>query len=104
MGSRSCYPPDRGSDEPVCRRLPGLVSDVGPATGLHFRNYVSSMDCAAVREFKGVHNMIRGLTRLMESAVAKANPKDARQMRVLADFGTFAVTGTHFHHSGEDDY
>jgi len=62
------------------------------------------MDCAAVREFRGVHNMIRGLTRLMEAAVATAEPGDARQMKVLSDFGMFAVTGTHFHHSGEDDY
>jgi hemerythrin-like domain-containing protein len=62
------------------------------------------MECAAVREFKGVHNMIRGLTRLMESAVAEANPGDTKQMKVLSDFGLFAVAGTHFHHSGEDEY
>jgi len=48
--------------------------------------------------------MIRGLTRLMESAVATANPGNARQMKILSGFGIFAVTGTHFHHSGEDDY
>jgi hemerythrin-like domain-containing protein len=62
------------------------------------------MECAAVREFTGIHNMIRGLMRLMESAVAEAKPGNAAQMKVLSDFGLFAVAGTHFHHSGEDDH
>ena len=62
------------------------------------------MECAAVREFTGIHNMIRGLVRLMESAMSKAKPGDVKKMRVLADFGLFAVAGTHFHHRGEDDY
>jgi hemerythrin-like domain-containing protein len=62
------------------------------------------MDNAAVREFKGVHNMIRGLLQLLESAVAKAKPGDSKQMRVLSDLGLFAVAGTHFHHGSEDDY
>jgi hemerythrin-like domain-containing protein len=62
------------------------------------------MECAAVREFTGVHNMIRGLLRLMDSAVSKAKPDDSKQMRVLSDFGQFAVAGAHFHHTSEDDY
>jgi hemerythrin-like domain-containing protein len=62
------------------------------------------MDNAAVREFKGIHNMIRGLLHLLESAVATAKPNDVKQMKTLADFGSFAVVGTHFHHSAEDDY
>jgi hemerythrin-like domain-containing protein len=62
------------------------------------------MECAAVREFTGIHNMIRGLIRLMESAISEAKPGDSKQMKVLSDFGLFAVAGTHFHHSGEDDY
>jgi hypothetical protein len=62
------------------------------------------MECAAVREFTGVHNMIRGLLRLMDSALSKANPDDSKQMKVLSDFGEFAVTGAHFHHTTEDDY
>ena len=62
------------------------------------------MECAAVREFTGVHNMIRGLLRLMDSALLKATPDDSKQMKVLSDFGTFAVAGAHFHHTSEDDY
>lgn len=62
------------------------------------------MECAAVREFTGVHDMIRGMMRLMESAVSKAKPDDAKQMKVLSHFGLFAVAGTHFHHSAEDDH
>lgn len=63
-----------------------------------------STECAAVREFTGTHNMIRGLIRLLESAMANARPGDAKQMKVLADFGLFAILGSHFHHSVEDDY
>lgn len=62
------------------------------------------MENAAIREFTGIHNMIRGLIRLMESAVAAAKPDDAKQMKVLSKFGLFAVAGTHFHHRSEDDY
>jgi hemerythrin-like domain-containing protein len=62
------------------------------------------MECAAVREFTGVHNMIRGLLRLMDSSVSKAKPDNSKQMRVLSDFGQFAVAGAHFHHTSEDDY
>jgi hypothetical protein len=43
------------------------------------------MECAAVRGFTGVHNMIRGLSRLMEEAVSKAEPGDAKQMKVLSE-------------------
>ena len=77
---------------------------IGPSAPRNPWDYVALMECAAVREFTGIHNMIRGLVRLMESAVSKAKPTDVKQMRVLADFGLFAVAGTHFHHSGEDDY
>jgi hemerythrin-like domain-containing protein len=62
------------------------------------------MECAAVREFTGLHNMIRGLLRLMEDAVSKAEPGNAKQTKVLRSFGLFAVAGTHFHHRAEDDY
>ena len=62
------------------------------------------MECAAVREFTGVHNMIRGLLRLMDSALLKATPDDSKQMKVLSDFGKFAVAGAHFHHTSEDNY
>ena len=62
------------------------------------------MDNAAVREFKGVHNMIRGLLHLLETAVSDARPSNSKQMRTLADLGSFAVAGTHFHHTTEDDY
>src|SRR6516165_6004235 len=62
------------------------------------------MECAAVREFTGVHNMIRGLLRLMDSALLKAKPDNSKQMKVLSDYGTFAVAGAHFHHTTEDDY
>jgi hemerythrin-like domain-containing protein len=62
------------------------------------------MECAAVREFTGTHNMIRGFLRLMDSAVSKAKPDNSKQMKVLSDFGQFAVAGAHFHHTSEDDY
>jgi hemerythrin-like domain-containing protein len=62
------------------------------------------MECAAVREFTGTHNMIRGLLRLLDSAVSKAKPDNSKQMKVLSDFGEFAVAGAHFHHTTEDDY
>lgn len=62
------------------------------------------MENAAVREFTGIHNMIRGLLKLMESALSTAKPDDARQMKVLSEFGLFAIEGTHFHHSAEGDY
>jgi hemerythrin-like domain-containing protein len=62
------------------------------------------MECAAVREFTGIHNMIRGLFRLLDAAMATANPADARQMKVLSNFGLFSIEGTHFHHTTEDDY
>ncbi len=78
--------------------LGALQETTGP-TG-----YRLCMDNASVREFAGIHNMIRGTLRLMESALSKATPGDAKQMRVLSDFGLFAVAGTHFHHTVEDDY
>jgi len=62
------------------------------------------MDNAAVREFKGVHNMIRGLLKLLESAVSAAKPGDSKETKVLADLGLFTVAGAHFHHTTEDDY
>ena len=62
------------------------------------------MECAAVREFTGVHNMIRGLMRLMEASVAGAKPDNTKQIKVLSAFGQFAITGTHFHHHAEDNY
>ena len=62
------------------------------------------MDNEAVREFKGVHNMIRGLLNLLESVVSDAKPGDSKQMKVLSGLGLFAVTGAHFHHMTEDDY
>lgn len=62
------------------------------------------MDNAAVREFTGVHNMIRGLVRLLEAALSEAKPGDAKQMKVLGAFGQFAVAGTRFHHGAEDDW
>ena len=62
------------------------------------------MDNAAVREFKGVHNMIRGLLHLLEAAVSDAKSGDAKQMKTLGDLGLFVVAGTHFHHTTEDDY
>jgi hemerythrin-like domain-containing protein len=62
------------------------------------------MECAAVREFTGVHNMIRGLLRLMDSALLKAKPGNSKQMKALSDFGQFAVAGAHFHHTTEDNY
>jgi hemerythrin-like domain-containing protein len=62
------------------------------------------MDNAAVREFKGIHNMIRGLLDLLESGVSHARPGNSKQTKTLADFGLFTVAGTHFHHTTEDDY
>jgi hemerythrin-like domain-containing protein len=62
------------------------------------------VESAAVREFAGIHNMIRGLLRLLESAVSKADPDNSKQMRVLSNFGVFAVVGTRFHHAAEDEY
>ena len=62
------------------------------------------MENAAVREFTGIHSMIRGMMRLLESAVSEARPGDTKQMKVLSEFGLFAVAGTHFHHGSEDDY
>lgn len=62
------------------------------------------MENAAVREFTGIHSMIRGMMRLLESAVSEARPGDSKQMKVLSEFGLFAVAGTHFHHGSEDDY
>jgi hemerythrin-like domain-containing protein len=40
----------------------------------------------------------------MDSALLKAKPDNSKQMKVLSDFGTFAVAGAHFHHTSEDDY
>ena len=48
--------------------------------------------------------MIRGMARLLGAAVSAAKPDDAKQVKVLSKFGLFAVEGTHFHHSTEDDY
>jgi hemerythrin-like domain-containing protein len=62
------------------------------------------MTCAAVREFTGIHHMIRGLLRLMDASVAKVEPGNAKQTKVLCSFGRFSVAGTHFHHRAEDDY
>jgi hemerythrin-like domain-containing protein len=62
------------------------------------------MECAAVREFTGIHSMIRGMMRLLESAVSESRSENAKQIRVLSDFGLFAVAGTHFHHGSEDNY
>jgi hemerythrin-like domain-containing protein len=62
------------------------------------------MDNAAVREFKGVHNMIRGLLKLLESAVSDAKLGDSKKAKVLSEFGLFTVAGAHFHHTTEDDY
>lgn len=92
-------------------RNPGILS--GPIDcKWDFRPYLTRcpaarlrvMECAAVREFTGVHNMIRGMFRLMEAAVSKAKPDDAKQLKVLSDFGFFGVQGTRFHHSAEDNY
>jgi hemerythrin-like domain-containing protein len=62
------------------------------------------MESVAVREFAGVHNMIRGLMRLMEAGMSNVTPGNAKQTKVLRSFGLFAVAGTHFHHRAEDDY
>jgi hemerythrin-like domain-containing protein len=62
------------------------------------------MECAAVREFTGIHNMIRGFIRLMDSALLNAQPDNSKQMKVLSDFGKFVVAGAHFHHISEDNY
>ncbi len=78
--------------------LGAFSASTGPA------RYRLAMDNASVREFTGIHNMIRGLLRLLESALSKATPGDAKQMKVLSDLGLFAVAGTHFHHTAEDDY
>ena len=48
--------------------------------------------------------MIRGLIRLMNGAVSKVDPGNAKQTKVLGGFGLFAVAGTHFHHHSEDDF
>jgi iron-sulfur cluster repair protein YtfE (RIC family) len=48
--------------------------------------------------------MIRGLVRLMEAAVSKAEPGNAKKTKVLPSFGLFCVAGAHFHHHSEDDY
>jgi hemerythrin-like domain-containing protein len=62
------------------------------------------MECAAVREFTGIHNMIRGLLRLLDSALSEAKPNNSKRTKVLSDFGLFVVAGAHFHHGSEDDY
>jgi hemerythrin-like domain-containing protein len=48
--------------------------------------------------------MIRGMMRLLESAVSEADSGNAKQIRILSDFGLFTVAGTHFHHDSEDIY
>ena len=62
------------------------------------------MECAAVREFTGIHNMIRGMMRLLESAASEAKSDNTKQISVLSEFGLFTVAGTHFHHGSEDNY
>lgn len=62
------------------------------------------MDNAAVRDFTGIHNMIRGLVALTSESLKAADPADPAQLRVLAGLGEFAVIGTLFHHGTEDDY
>ena len=57
---------------------------------------------SAVREFTGIHNMIRGLVHLMDTSLSKARPGNSDQMRVVAELALFAVAGTRFHHQGED--
>jgi hemerythrin-like domain-containing protein len=62
------------------------------------------MENAAVRDFTGVHNMIRGLVALTGSSLDTVSASNPAQLKVLADLGQFAVIGTLFHHSTEDDY
>jgi len=61
------------------------------------------MENAAVREFTGIHNMIRGLIRLVDTGFSSADSAVPAQMAVLADAALFAVEGTRFHHQGEDE-
>lgn len=58
---------------------------------------------STVREFSGIHRTIRGLVVLFMPAVADARPADEKRTRALANAILFAVEGTRFHHSLEDD-
>jgi hemerythrin-like domain-containing protein len=58
---------------------------------------------SAVREFSGIHRTIRGLIRVLQPAVAASQPGDDRRTRVAAKAMAFAVEGTRFHHSLEDN-
>jgi Hemerythrin HHE cation binding domain len=59
---------------------------------------------SAVREFSGTHRTIRGLTRVFAPVVAAWQPGDDRRTRALAKAMEFAVEGTRFHHSLEDNH
>ena len=48
--------------------------------------------------------MIRGLAALVDASLETVDPTNQAQLKVLADLGQFAVIGTLFHHSTEDDY
>ena len=75
-----------------------------PGSGSAAGATIPRMECAAVREFTGVHNMIRGLIDLSDSAMVAARPDNVAQMRTLAGLGMFGVAGTRFHHQVEDKY
>jgi hemerythrin-like domain-containing protein len=62
------------------------------------------MTNAAVREYTGIHSMIRGLARLVETALGAVDPGNGAQMKLLSGLGLFAVEGTHLHHRSEDAF
>ena len=58
---------------------------------------------SAVREFSGTHRTVRGLIGVFAPVVANWQQGDDKRTRALAGAVTFAVEGTRFHHSLEDN-
>jgi hemerythrin-like domain-containing protein len=56
-----------------------------------------------VREFAGIHRTIRGLIEIFAPVVAAWQAGDDRRTQALAKTIEFAVEGTRFHHSLEDN-
>jgi hemerythrin-like domain-containing protein len=60
---------------------------------------------ATVREFSGIHRMIRGFVHVLMPTVASMQSADATRVATAARAMLFAVEGIRFHHSPEDlDY
>src|SRR6516165_148895 len=84
------------------------MSDIDPldneTTDAHGKAIQSAWSASsAVREFSGTHRTIRGLIRIFQPAVDASQPGDEKRNKAVAKALAFAVEGTRFHHSLEDN-